>query len=140
MSYVIATPEALLAAASDVAGIGSSIQQANAAAASRTTGLLTAAQDEVSTAIAALFSDHAQAYQAVSAEVAAFHSQFLQTLSAGANSYALAEATNASPLQAFEDAVLGVINAPTEAFLGRPLIGNGANGARRDRPAAPAGC
>ena len=29
-------------------------------------------------------------------------------------------------MQAFEEAVLGVINAPTEAFLGRPLIGNGA--------------
>jgi len=33
MSFLIASPEALLAAASDLAGIGSTIQMANAAAA-----------------------------------------------------------------------------------------------------------
>jgi hypothetical protein len=37
--------------------------------------------------------------------------------------------SNASPLQTLGQDVLGVVNAPTEALLGRPLIGNGANGA-----------
>ena len=64
MSYVIAAPEMLAAAAADVAGIGSSLSEANAAAATQTTGVLAAAEDEVSTAIAALFSAHGQGFQA----------------------------------------------------------------------------
>lgn len=124
MSYVIATPEALQAATFDVAGIGSAIQQANAAAAGPTSSLLAAGQDEVSAALAALFGEHAQAYQAISAQAAAFHNQFIQTLSAGAGSYAAAEAANASPLQQ----LLDFVNAPTEFLFGRPLIGDGANG------------
>jgi hypothetical protein len=37
--------------------------------------------------------------------------------------------SNASPLQTIEQDLLGIVNAPTDALLGRPLIGNGANGA-----------
>ena len=37
-------------------------------------------QDEVSMAVAALFSGHAQAYQALSAQAAAFHAQFVKAL------------------------------------------------------------
>ena len=66
MSYVIAAPEMLAAAAADVAGIGSSLSEANAAAATQTTGVLAAAEDEVSAAIAALFSTHGQGFQALS--------------------------------------------------------------------------
>jgi hypothetical protein len=44
MSYVIAAPDMLAAAAADVAGIGSSLSEANAAAATRTTGVLAAAR------------------------------------------------------------------------------------------------
>jgi len=79
----------------------------------------------VSAAIAALFGAHGQAYQALSAQGAAFHDQFVQALTAGAGSYAAAEAANASPLQD----LLNLVNAPFEVVLGRPLIGNGANGA-----------
>ena len=57
MSLVIAAPEYVTAAASDVAGIGSSLKAAHAAAASSTTSVLGAAEDEVSAAIASLFSD-----------------------------------------------------------------------------------
>ncbi len=53
MSYVIAAPEALVAAATDLATLGSTIGAANAAAAGSTTALLTAGADEVSAAIAA---------------------------------------------------------------------------------------
>ncbi|MBL7507602.1 PE family protein, partial [Escherichia coli] len=67
---------------------------------------------------------HGQTYQVLSAQAAAFHSQFVQALSGGAQAYAAAEATNFGPLQPLFD----VINAPTQALLGRPLIGNGADG------------
>lgn len=47
MSFVIAVPEALTMAASDLANIGSTINAANAAAALPTTGVVAAAADEV---------------------------------------------------------------------------------------------
>uniref|UniRef100_UPI0009DC3881 PE family protein n=1 Tax=Mycobacterium sp. UM_CSW TaxID=1370119 RepID=UPI0009DC3881 len=129
MSFVVAAPEVLTSAATDLEIIGSALTEAHTAAAGATTGVLAAGADEVSGAIAALFSDHGQAFQALSAQAASFHRQFVQTLTGGAGAYALAEAANASPLQTLEDDVLGVINAPTELLLGRPLIGNGADGA-----------
>ncbi|CKP08057.1 PE-PGRS family protein [Mycobacterium tuberculosis] len=75
MSWVMVSPELVVAAAADLAGIGSAISSANAAAAVNTTGLLTAGADEVSTAIAALFGAQGQAYQAASAQAAAFYAQ-----------------------------------------------------------------
>ena len=54
-------------AAADVAGIGSSLSAANTVALAPTTGILYAAQDEVSSAIAAMFSAHGQEFQALSA-------------------------------------------------------------------------
>ncbi|MBA2788300.1 PE family protein, partial [Mycobacterium canettii] len=125
MSYVIAAPEALVAAATDLATLGSTIGAANAAAAGSTTALLAAGADEVSAAIAALFGMHGQTYQALSARAAAFHERFVQALATGGGAYAAAEAASASPLQG----ALDLLNAPTQALLGRPLIGNGANGA-----------
>src|ERR1700730_6700399 len=124
MSFVFATPDLVTAAASDLAGIGSAIGAAHAAAAVPTTGLLAAAADEGSVQIAAVFAAHAEGYQALSAQAATFHDQFVSALTTGAAAYAAAEAANASPL----DAVLGVINAPSQLLLGRPLIGNGADG------------
>jgi hypothetical protein len=98
MSYVIAAPEMMTAAATDVASIGSTLNVANAAAAAPTTGIVVAAEDEVSAAIAELFSGHARAYQALSAQAALFHERFVQALTAGAGVYAGAEAANASHL------------------------------------------
>ena len=99
MSYVIAAPDMLAASAADVAGIGSSLSEANTAAAASTTRVIAAAEDEVSAAIASLFSGHAQAFHALSAQAADFHSQFVQALNAGARAYASSEAANAGPLQ-----------------------------------------
>jgi PE family len=98
MSFLIAAPERVTAAASDLANIGSTINAANAAAAVPTSGVLAAGADEVSATVAARFGAHAQAYRALSAQAAAFHSQFVQLLNAGAGQYAAAEAANASPL------------------------------------------
>ena len=128
MSFVMAAPELMASAASDLAGIASRISEANVAAAA-TAAVLPAAGDEVSVAIASLFSGHAQAYQALTAQAATFHQQFLQALSRAGIAYAAAEAANASVVQTVQIDALSAVNAPTEALLGRPLIGNGTNGA-----------
>ncbi|WP_151841023.1 PE family protein, partial [Mycobacterium tuberculosis] len=139
MSLVIVTPETVAAAALDVARIGSSIGVANSAAAGSTTSVLAAGADEVSAAIATLFGSHAREYQAISTQVAAFHDRFAQTLSAAVGSYVSAEATNAAPLATLEHNVLNALNAPTQALLGRPLIGDGAAGAPGTGQAGGAG-
>jgi hypothetical protein len=126
MSFVIAAPDVVTTAASDLANIGSAINMANNAAATPTTTVLAAGADEVSEQIAALLSVHAHGYRTLSAQAAAFHEQFVQAVRGGAASYASAEAANA----------LKVVNAPTEALVGRPLIGNGANSTS---PTAPGG-
>ncbi|MGA3255614.1 MAG: PE family protein, partial [Mycobacterium sp.] len=133
MSFVIATPELVTAAATDLASIGSTLNAAKSAAAAPTTGILAAAEDEVSAAIAAVFSDHGQGFQALGARAAAFHEQFVQALTAGAGSYVSAEAANAAaftanPVQTVQQDLLAAINGPSLALTGRPLIGNGANG------------
>ena len=63
MSYVIAAPEMMTSAATDLATIGSDLSAAHTAAAAQTTGVLAAAEDEVSTAIAALFSPTVRAFR-----------------------------------------------------------------------------
>ncbi|WP_204078971.1 GH12 family glycosyl hydrolase domain-containing protein [Mycobacterium riyadhense] len=127
MSYVIAAPQALAVTATDVAWIGSTLSAANAVAAAQTTEVLVAAADEVSAAIAGLFNAHAQEYQAVSAQAAAFHAQFVRSLTSSAEFYASAAAANVSPLQTLAQQALNTVNAPSEALLGRPLIGDGAD-------------
>lgn len=91
MSYVIATPEMMATAAFDLARIGSQVSAASAVAAMPTTEVVAAGADEVSAGIAALFSAHAQEYQALSAQAAAFHDQFVHTLTAAARWYTATE-------------------------------------------------
>ncbi|MBW0016009.1 MAG: PecA family PE domain-processing aspartic protease [Mycobacterium sp.] len=128
MSFVIAVPEVVTDAAANLAAVGTAIGAAQAEATAPTTGLLAAGADEVSAAIAAAFSHYGSAYQALSTQATAFHAELVQSLNATAGSYASAEAANAGPLQTLEQDVFGAINAPTNALLGRPLIGNGADG------------
>ncbi len=138
MSFVIAVPEVVQAAASDLAGIRSALTAANAAAAAPTTSILAAAEDEVSAAIAALFGSHAQGYQSLSAQMATLHDEFVQLLNSGAGAYAAAEAANASPLQA----VLAAVNAPPWRWPGVRCSATAATAeplAGWARPAAMAG-
>jgi triacylglycerol lipase len=88
-----------------------------------------AAGDEVSAAIASLFSSRGTAFQALSAQAAAFHAQFVQALNAAGSAYTDAEAASASSLRTLGQDVLGAINAPFLAATGRSLIGNGTSGA-----------
>lgn len=104
----------LASAATDLAGIGSALSAANAAAAAPTTAMLAACADEVS-AVAR----HAQAYQALSLQATAFHQQFVQALTGAGGAYAAAEAVNAAVAQSVQQDVLNVINAPTQALFDR---------------------
>lgn len=128
MSFVITAPGLVTEAATNIAGIGSSMVAANRAAAASTTAVLAAGGDEVSAAIASLFSGHAQYYQALGVQAEAFHAQFVQALSTSAGAYTATEAASTSPLVILAHDALAVINLPTELLVGRPLIGNGANG------------
>ncbi len=131
VSFLSAAPELMTAAASDLGAVGSALREAHAAAAGATTRVAAAAADEVSTAIASLFSGHAAEFQALSAQAAAFHDQFVRALSTSAGRYAGGEAANATLLQQLQQDALDVVNAPTQALLGRPLIGTagGSSGA-----------
>ncbi|WP_243633007.1 PE family protein [Mycobacterium uberis] len=62
MSFVIAVPDLVAAAATDLHEIGTSLSEANAATAAQVTGVLSAGVYEVSAAIAALFSGYGQSY------------------------------------------------------------------------------
>jgi len=76
MSFVFTAPEFVHAAASDLASLGSTISEANRAVAGSTTAVAPAALDEVSAAIAALFSSHGTEFHILSAQAEAFHGQF----------------------------------------------------------------
>ncbi|RFZ50247.1 PE family protein [Mycobacterium marinum] len=80
--------------------------------------MLAAGADEVSTAVAALFDGHAQEYQALVARVEGFHQQFVQLMTTGSGSYAVAEAANTTRLQAVGQELLAVINGPTRSSSG----------------------
>ncbi|WP_205876006.1 cellulose binding domain-containing protein [Mycobacterium camsae] len=110
MSFVSANPAIVLAAAIDLGAIRSALSAANTRAAASTTRVLGAAADEVSTAIATLFGDYAQEYQALDVHVARFHEQFVQAMRTGAVSYAAAEATNMSLVQSVQKAALAVVS------------------------------
>jgi PE family len=99
MSYVMAAPQLVEAAATDLAAIGSALGAAHVAAATPTRVLLPAAADEVSAGIAQLFSQHADGYQKLAGQAASFHGQFTQQLTASANAYASAEAAGAALLR-----------------------------------------
>ena len=98
MSYVLAAPEMMTSAATDLATIGSDVNAAHTAAAAPTVALVPAAADEVSATIAHLFSQHAQGFQALAGQAAAFHEQFVGNLKASAGAYTSAEAAHAAAL------------------------------------------
>ncbi|RUP03631.1 MAG: PE family protein [Mycobacterium sp.] len=100
MSYVIAAAGFVHSAAGDLASIGSSLAEATATVAGPTTAIAAAAQDEVSTALAALFGDFGRQFQALSTQAQAFHTQFVSDLQSSAAAYAGAESANAQQVLA----------------------------------------
>ncbi len=120
MSFVTTRPEALLAAASILEGLGSSMAAQDAAAAAPTTSIAPAAADEVSALQAAQFSAYGAWYQQVSAQAKAIHQTLVSNLNSNAGSYGETETANqattsAAALQQFAPAA-----APTAAAADPP--------------------
>src|SRR5271156_1290824 len=98
MTSLITQPQLLATAASDTAQISSAISAAKSAAASRTTGLVAAAEDEVSALTTTLFNTYAQEYHAILGQATAFHDEFAQLLASAGNAYAQVEGDIAGTL------------------------------------------
>lgn len=93
--FLTTQTELMLAAAGDLAGIGSAVAAGNSAAATPTSSVVPPAVDEVSMYTAAHMTAQAQAYQAISAHAAVIHQQFVEALTTSANSYLTTEIANA---------------------------------------------
>lgn len=115
MSFVIAEPELVQAAAQNLAGIRSTLGDAAAAAAGPTTAVVAAAEDQVSASVAALFGAFGEEYQVLNAQAQVFHGEFVNLLNAGAGAYLATDAANAA--QALGAAAGGSIVAPYESLL-----------------------
>jgi hypothetical protein len=110
---VVTAPETLTAVARDLAGIGSTLEQAATAAAGPTTGIATAAADEVSIAVSSLFGTYGREFQAVSTEAAEFHAEFVRLLDGGAAAYLSTEIANA------QQNLVSAVNAPAQILSGQ---------------------
>lgn len=108
MTQLLVDPQIITTVAADIDSIGSTIRAASAAAAAPTSGLLAAAADEVSAAIANLFGAHGQQFQAMVGQVEAYAGRFQQSLAAAANAYVQTENAAAAALTG----ALGVAAAP----------------------------
>ncbi len=120
MSFVGVAPEHMASAAQDLAGIRSALGESYAAAAAPTTGLVAAAEDEVSTAIASAFGAFGRQFQVISAQVAGFHDEFVNLLNAGAGAYISTEVANV------KNNLLNAVNAPAKALSEHPSTRRGA--------------
>ncbi len=94
MSFVTTRPDALMAAASVLEALGSSMDAQNAAAAAPTTSIAPAAADEVSALQAAQFSAYGVLYQQVSRQASAIHQTMVKNLNTSAGSYGATETAN----------------------------------------------
>ena len=96
MSFVRTYPEHLVAAADNLASIGSALNAGTAAAAGPTTGVVPAAVDEVSILTAAQFASHAARFQELHARAAQIQAALTAALATSGGSYAATEAANAA--------------------------------------------
>lgn len=95
MSFVVAAPQQVQAAALDLAGIRSMLAEATASAAAPTSAVVPAAADEISAAVASVFADFGEEFQVISARAHAFQAEFVNALNAGVEAYLGAEIANA---------------------------------------------
>jgi len=128
MSFMFVTPDGVQDAAQALSRIHSSLSEASAAVAAPTTGIVAAGQDEVSIAIASL-----SAASATSSKVSAPRRRRFTRIHQldGSRGECLSRHRGGQRLTSADARAerAGVINAPTEALLGRPLIGSGSSGA-----------
>jgi hypothetical protein len=128
MVYVLTQPQVMATAAADVAAIGTTVNEATAAAAGRTSGVVAAAADEVSAAVATVFGAYAREWQALLTRAAVFHSEFARALAAAGNAYADADAASLAALAATGSSTTGatggagVLTAVTNAASADPVV------------------
>ena len=130
MTSMLVEPQFVASTAADVANIGSALNEAKAAAAGPTTGLVAAAEDEVSAAVASLFGGYGQHYQGILQQAGAFHDQFVAALAGAGNAYAQAEAGIAGTLgltggASAGPAVTGVTQADPAVVANLIMSGSG---------------
>lgn len=118
---MFAVPEMMTTAAGELATIGSDLGAVHLAAAAPTTTLIPAAADEVSTAVAQLFSRYGTGFQALTGKASAFHDQFVQTLKSNASAYTGTEAANAAALKPAQGELAGLLQAALTLFEQNPL-------------------
>jgi hypothetical protein len=118
MSFLVATPEVVSAAAGTLAGIGTTLGEATSAAAGSTTTVAAAGADDVSTAISRLFGLYGKRFQALIAQAATFNNEFSNLLNGGAAAYLGTEIANAAN-------TIGAPAAATDPILGGlgPILG-----------------
>ena len=96
--FVTTEPEAMLASAGALTGIGGEMEGAHAAAAAPTTTVMPSGLEEVSALLALVFNTHGAMHQAMAAEGMAVHMAHVATLMTSAGSYAAVEAINVGGL------------------------------------------
>lgn len=118
-------PSFLASAAADLGRIGTTVENACSAATVRTSGLMPAAGDEVSAAIAGVFSAHGDQYRWAASRVAKFHSEFTRALADAATNYVQAEWRNAALLsnatQGTSGAGAGALTIAPSPLLANPI-------------------
>jgi hypothetical protein len=125
MSFLTAVPEELIAAATQLEAIASSLTAQSTAAAAPTTSIAPAASDEVSALQAGIFTTYGTWYQQLAAEAQAIQEQFVSTLKLSSGTYASTESANAISAQT-TGPIAQLINSISSA-LGGPLNSNGGN-------------
>ncbi|MGV0626540.1 PE family protein [Mycolicibacter minnesotensis] len=123
MPFVRTLPEAMTAAAGQLAGIGETLTAESAAVQAPTTTIAPAGTDPVSLLQAALFATYGDLYQSISAQAAAVHQQLVQTIGQNATQYSSAEQANqasaslSSGLEGFLSNILGVPDSGSSSLL-----------------------
>lgn len=111
MSAVIVVPQLIAQAATDLTSLASTLDAAHLTAAAPTQAVMPAAADEVSSAVAQLFSRYAREYDGLAGQAARYQQQFVEHLSSAATGYASAEVSNAAVLQPFAAAAVAAATA-----------------------------
>lgn len=106
----------MTAAAADLAAIDSALEEIHQLVAPAILTMSPAAADEVSSAIAQLFSEHARDYQTVASAAANYQERFVQNLTASSAAYASAEEAIASLLQGLNSTVADALDWATQAL------------------------
>lgn len=96
MAFLTTRPEALMAAAGVLEGVGTAMVAHNVAAAAPITGVVPAAADQVSALQATQFAAYGTLYQQISNQASVIHQMIVNTLASSADSYGGTEMLNAT--------------------------------------------